>query len=146
MSILAAVNDETDQERIVKTAADLARAFDEELVVLHALPRDVYEQRAEARPDYYADRARDDAIDVAQTVAGFALDDLSDVSFRGQIGDPSSMILDFAEEENVRYTVIGGRKRTPTGKAIFGSVAQSVLLESDRPVVTVMERQDDLLS
>jgi nucleotide-binding universal stress UspA family protein len=44
-------------------------------------------------------------------------------------------ILDHAEEHDVDALVLGGRKRSPTGKALFGSVTQSVILNTDRPVV-----------
>lgn len=44
-------------------------------------------------------------------------------------------ILRHAEEGDVDAIVLGGRKRSPAGKAIFGSVTQSVILNTDRPVV-----------
>ena len=50
-------------------------------------------------------------------------------------GDPADTILDAAEEAGADLVCIGGRKRTPAGKALFGSVTQSVILNSDRPVV-----------
>lgn len=50
-------------------------------------------------------------------------------------GDTVSDILAEADRFDVDAIVLGGRKRSPAGKAIFGSVTQSVILESDRPVV-----------
>lgn len=38
--------------------------------------------------------------------------------------------------------VLGGRKRSPAGKAIFGSVTQAVIRESDRPVVVTGSAHD----
>ncbi|WP_394349678.1 universal stress protein [Natrinema versiforme] len=56
--------------------------------------------------------------------------------------------MDVAFEIDAEYIVSGGRKRSSTGKALFGSTTQSVLFEADRPIVTVMsdaeERVDPL--
>lgn len=58
-----------------------------------------------------------------------------DVLVRDDSGDTTEDILDDAEEYDVDAVVLGGRKRSPAGKAIFGSVTQSVILNTDRPVV-----------
>lgn len=58
-----------------------------------------------------------------------------DVEVRDDSGDTTKDILNVAEEGDVDAIVLGGRKRSPAGKAIFGSVTQSVILNTDRPVV-----------
>ena len=50
---------------------------------------------------------------------------------------PADGILGLAEEYEADQIVMGSRKRSPTGKVIFGSVAQQVLLESPIPVTVV---------
>lgn len=52
-------------------------------------------------------------------------------------------ILRHADEHDVDSIVLGGRKRSPTGKALFGSVTQSVILNSTRPVVVVGSQLED---
>lgn len=50
-------------------------------------------------------------------------------------GDTVTDILETAEQFDVDSIVVGGRKRSAVGKALFGSVTQSVVLETERPVV-----------
>ena len=52
-------------------------------------------------------------------------------------GEPASAILTVAEEFDSDAIVLAARSRSPVGKVLFGSVAQSVLLDSDVPVTVV---------
>lgn len=52
-------------------------------------------------------------------------------------GDPAEEILRSAREAEADQIVLGGRKRSPVGKAVFGSVVQNVILNADRPVLTI---------
>ena len=46
-------------------------------------------------------------------------------------------IIELSDELGVDEVVLCGRKRSPAGKALFGSVTQSVALESVVPVTIV---------
>jgi nucleotide-binding universal stress UspA family protein len=48
---------------------------------------------------------------------------------------PAQAITEFADKEDADLIVLAGRKRTPTGKVLFGSVTQAVILETDRAVM-----------
>ncbi|SFR46953.1 universal stress protein [Halogeometricum limi] len=50
-------------------------------------------------------------------------------------GDPADAIVSAADGADADLIVIGGRKRSPAGKALFGSVTQSVILGAARPVM-----------
>lgn len=138
MAIVAAVDGDDRPDRVVDVGLDLAEAHDEELVVLHVMPEGEYDRRREER-EYFVDQAAEDAEKTARWVVHGTTEDDSSVICRGRVGGPVDEILNEAEDRNARFVVIGGRKRTPVGKAVFGSVAQSVLLRSDRPVVTVID-------
>jgi nucleotide-binding universal stress UspA family protein len=58
-----------------------------------------------------------------------------EVTPEGYGGDAARAILNVADEYDADQIVVAGRKRTPTGKVLFGSVTQSVILDTDRPVL-----------
>ncbi|OYR77159.1 universal stress protein UspA [Halorubrum sp. E3] len=58
-------------------------------------------------------------------------------------GDPADELLAAAADIDADAICISGRKRRPTGKAVFGSVTQDVILGTDRPVFTVPASQND---
>lgn len=58
-----------------------------------------------------------------------------DVELLESSGDPAREILRHAEEYDVDQICVGGRKRSPAGKALFGSVTQDVILGTHRPVL-----------
>lgn len=52
-------------------------------------------------------------------------------------GKPGPEILDAADDVDADAICVSGRKRRPSGKAVFGSVTQDVILSSDVPVFAV---------
>jgi len=58
-----------------------------------------------------------------------------EVEYHEGSGDPADAILDTADRLDVAAICVAGRKQSPTGKVLFGSVSQSVILGTDRPVL-----------
>jgi nucleotide-binding universal stress UspA family protein len=58
-----------------------------------------------------------------------------EVALEESSGEPADAILRLADEQDADMIVVAGRKRTPTGKVLFGSVTQSVILGTDRSVL-----------
>lgn len=137
MAVLAAIDGNETPDRVVSVANDLAIAHDEELVVLHVIGEETYEQRSESTDDYFRDDATHDAKQVARRVVRETLGTESGARCIGRIGTPAKGILDAIESEDPSYVVIGSRRRTPVGKALLGSTTQSVLLHTDVPVVAI---------
>ncbi|QLD88098.1 universal stress protein [Natronomonas salina] len=147
MTILATVDGDDERDPVVETGYDLATAYETELHVLHVVTQEAFESRKKTVEQvdefrgYSKEQRADAAANVANEVVMETLDEpnFEMVSTVGQVGDPVDSIIDVARDVEAEYIVVGGRKRSPAGKALFGSTAQSVLLESDRPVVTVID-------
>lgn len=58
-----------------------------------------------------------------------------EVTPEGYGGNAARAILNVADDYDADQIVVAGRKRTPTGKVLFGSVTQSVILDTERPVL-----------
>jgi len=68
---------------------------------------------------------------------------LADIDHDGDVttaivdGSPSGEIINYLDDHDVDQVVVGGRRRSPTGKAVFGSTAQKVTLNAPCPVTIV---------
>lgn len=80
------------------------------------------------------DGSLEDVESVAE--ARTALDEVGvDVRTEAARGDPAMCILDAAERHDADCICVAGRDRSPTGKAIFGSVTQDVIVGTRRPTL-----------
>lgn len=146
MVILAAIGERAESKRVIQVAYDLADAYDDSLAVVHVIPdHDAEKHLAALReiPEYEAttlvdelDRASEFAASMVEAALGRVPGD--QIATVGRVGDPADQILAVADERDARYVVVGARKRSPVGKAVFGSTTQSVLLTAEQPVVTVL--------
>jgi len=141
MIVVAAVDQSERGARVVRETVELADAFDAEPHVVHVLSQSKFvsmertETHKTGRPANM-DRVRKHARDIAEEAAADAGVD-APVETVGLVGDPAPTILEYAVDNDARFVVVGARKRSATGKLIFGSVTQSILLDADRSVVAV---------
>ncbi len=79
-----------------------------------------------------------DRLPASVEVATEVLDDAGiEYAVHETVGTPAEAILDTAVELDSDEIVLGVSKHTPVGKVLFGSVAQAVILNSNRPVTLV---------
>lgn len=139
MTIVAAVNKSAHASRVVEEAITLANAFDDSLHVVHVLSLSEFVEMEETNVSKTGDAIEIDRVrEIAESVAEEAIEDANaSIDTVGLVGDASDEIVQYADANDARYIVIGGRKRSPVGKAIFGSVTQSIFLNSRQPVVAI---------
>lgn len=136
MVIVAAIDRSDRASRVLTEAETLARAFDDEVHVVYAITRSEFVDLEQTSYDETGqalsmDDVKSHAREYAESVADLDVEHES----IGLVGTPADEVVRYASDVSARYIVVAPKKRSPTGKALFGSVAQSVLLNADCPVV-----------
>jgi nucleotide-binding universal stress UspA family protein len=124
----------------MELAADLARRFGAELVLLHAYPVPGYtfpDGSVVASPRMMQELADQAARHLGEWRGDAEKLGAPRVSVATAVGDPAGEILDYAAEQHVDVLVLGTHGRTGLEHALLGSVAERVVRRSRIPVLTV---------
>ena len=141
MVVVAAV-DRSGGERIVEEGRKTADAHGLPLHVVHTISEADFRDLERASYDTSGKSLDMEQItSLAETIAEEAVTEagVEAEEVVGLVGKPSQRVLEYADDVDADYVVVGGRKRSSVGKVLFGSVTQSILLNAECPVVTVME-------
>jgi len=146
-TVLLAIGPE-DQSRLEELAETAVSVVDPDgrVVLLHVFDSERYdtiETQLNIDPD--SEVTPDDVSQRSHIVNGVAerLEAAGiDYEVRGALGETADSILQEADVLDTDLVVVGGRTRSATGKALFGSTAQRVLLEAESPVTFVKERSE----
>lgn len=146
MTILAAIDEREESKQVVSIAYDLADTYDDTLVVMHVIPEEDYEahlkslENTSGFSNFSVNQEERSAKRFVRRFVAESVDsvDTDRIEPLGRVGEAAAEILTEADDIDPRYLVVGGRRRSPTGKALFGDTAQRILLNADCPVVTKM--------
>lgn len=140
--VLAVGPSDTDRiDELETTTGDIAGPAGAAVNLVHVFTREEYDSirdRLNIEPD--SEQTPDDVAKRHNVVrsASSALEERGiDVTITGRIGNHGEEIVEFAKDADADLVVVGGRRRSPTGKAIIGSTAQRVMLDAPAPVTFV---------
>lgn len=143
-TVLVAIEggDERRAKRLAETGAETATSGTR-VVVGYAFTE---EEFADAITQFGFDRSADALApgDVADRIASVSaahdiLDEAgADVTVDAAVGESDAgAFVTMATDHDADRVVVGGERRSPAGKAVFGSAAQTILLDAPCPVVYV---------
>lgn len=126
MTIAVAYRPDEFGRAAIDWAAQHASVTDDSIVLINI-------SRVEPRLDTGFARGRD-VQDITEDLAGRGIP----LEVRQAVGENvADAVLFEAEQAGATVIVVGIRRRSPVGKILMGSVAQSILLDSTVPVVAV---------
>ncbi|MFC6907181.1 universal stress protein [Halalkalicoccus tibetensis] len=142
---LVVAEDSEVGRQLLKEAATLAAGIDAELVVLQVLDEKRYdgslERKVQSGNSNQIDSIDDITEELRLTADALASDIVDGVSYQsiGRVGKLPDIIIDTAVNMDCDHIFIVGERRSPTGKVVFGDNAQSVILQFDGPVTTLID-------
>lgn len=143
-TILLAVgpNDEQRADALSDAIIEVAEPTGATVILAHVFESDEFDRNRErlARGEEPEALTADQVArrhSTVRTIESRLRDAGIDVEVRGAVGERGPTIVELAEDVGADRVVVGGRDRSPAGKAVFGSTAQEVLLSAPCPVTLV---------
>lgn len=147
---LVVINDTDAHKRLLREAGQFTAGVDAELVLFSWMTPDQYEEGIDTletigdveQTTYDETTALDMTTRFAQELADESFAEFEatiDYEIEGVVTDEddiSDEILDAADRLECDHIFVVGRSRSPTGKAIFGDLAQQIILNFDGLVTT----------
>ncbi|MDG5761675.1 universal stress protein [Natronococcus sp. A-GB1] len=134
-----------DEERV----ADLVDTVKEvvtdnsQVIVVHVFDTESYTETVENIANKGGEYVDPDKLaaqmSVIQAIIGLFEENAINYDVRATTENKGDGIVEIATESDADRVIIGGRQRSPTGKALFGSMAQNVLLNAPCPVTFVRD-------
>lgn len=132
---------------LTRAVLDVAGPASATVVLLHVFSRAAYEEGVSTAgydpddpPPAHTLATRLESVDAISR----AFDDEGiEYRVRGEIGDVIDSVVRTVETTDSGLLFVGGRRRSPTGKAVFGSTVHRLMMNAPCPVTFVREGLGD---
>lgn len=136
--LVTLTNEEVDDE-LLQTAKQHVTGTDDEILLCKFVDENEYQndvqRSAQSGNDVESiDDLTEDAQADAEAIARDAFGDDVPYTALGIIGTIPDDVIEVAERRDCDHVFVSGKQRSPTGKVLFGDVAQSIVLQFDGPV------------
>ncbi|EMA60682.1 universal stress protein [Halorubrum lipolyticum] len=136
--------DEERTEQLAREAIAVAKPAGATVVLTHVFSDEEFEAvRSRLGVDKTSEGSTPNAVAERHTTTRALAKVLNDAGvdyeIRGAVGDHADEVVAAAKAVNADRILVGGRSRSPTGKAVFGSVAQEIMLSAPCPVTFVRD-------
>ena len=150
MSVLVVVEKGEAGEELLRKASQTAKGANTDLILLSLLSEDEFEadlktiesiakvEHTSSGGDKVLDAAKQFSEQQARKAVHEAVEWQS-VELLLNDGDRATQIIEVAEEHDCNHVFVLGKRRSPTGKAMFGDATQSILLNFDGYVTVAMQ-------
>lgn len=140
--ILLATDLSARSDRALDRAVQLARQWDANLTIVHALEKPVIDppwwSQLEESPSWR--RPPDPAKAIADQIRRDAQPDIGDFEIRVSEGDAADVVMDFAELEGADLIVLGTGRNETLGRLMLGDTTEHLVRKSPVSILVVKNR------